>query len=86
MMAADIVPAGDARMSNHHQELARQAVERFRESLGAEARQHISAAQFEDLQQLIQELLSRERSHIAELMEAFARTLRSGVDRPELEL
>jgi len=73
-------------MSEHHHQLARQAVEQFRDSLGEEARRHISAAQFEDLEQLIQHLLSQERSHIADLMAAFARTLRSGVERVELEL
>lgn len=73
-------------MSDHHQEVAREAVERFRDSLGTAAREHISAAQFEDLQQMIQQLLSEERSHIAELMAAFARTLRSGVEKPDLDL
>ena len=73
-------------MSDHHQEQAREAVERFRDSLSEAAREHITAAQFEDLQQLIQQLLSRERSHIADLMAAFARTLRSGVDKPEIGL
>jgi len=73
-------------MGNHHEELARETVERFRDSLSDAAREHISAAQFEDLQQLIQQLLSRERGHIADLMAAFARTLRSGVEKPEIGL
>ncbi|HYQ70519.1 MAG TPA: hypothetical protein VET88_01175 [Gammaproteobacteria bacterium] len=73
-------------MGDHHEEQARQAVERFRDSLDDTARDHISAAQFEDLQQLIQQLLSRERSHIADLMAAIARSLRSGVDIPEIGL
>jgi hypothetical protein len=73
-------------MSDHHQEVAREAVERFRDSLDAAAREHISAAQFEDLEQMIQQLLSQERSHIAELMAAFARTLRSGVEKPDIDL
>jgi hypothetical protein len=73
-------------MSDHHQEVAREAVARFRDSLGAAAREHITDAQFEDLQQMIQQLLSQERSHIAELMAAFARTLRSGVDKPDIDL
>ncbi|MGD2138538.1 MAG: hypothetical protein PVF08_09795 [Gammaproteobacteria bacterium] len=73
-------------MNDHHQEQARQAVEHFRDSLGETVRNQITAAQFEDLQQLIQQLLSRERSHIADLMAAFARTLRSGVDKPEIGL
>jgi len=73
-------------MNDHHQEQARQAVEHFRDSLSETARKQITAAQFEDLQQLIQQLLSRERSHIADLMAAFVRTLRSGVDKPEIGL
>ena len=73
-------------MTNHHETLAKQAVEQFRQSLGDEAREHITAAQLEDLEQSIHLLLSRERDHIADLMEALARTLRSGVDKPELEL
>ena len=73
-------------MTDHHEELAREAVERFRESLSDAARANISAAEFEDLQQMIQHLLSQERGHIADLIAAFARTLRSGVDRPELDL
>jgi len=73
-------------MGEHHQVMAREAVERFRDSLSDAAREHISAAQFEDLQQLIQRLLSEERSHIADLMTAFARTLRSGVETPEIGL
>ena len=73
-------------MSDHHQEMAREAVERFRNSLDEAAREHIPAAQFEDLQQLIQLLLSQERSHIADLMAAFARTLRSGVEKPDIDL
>jgi hypothetical protein len=85
-MAAFINASGRAAMSDHHQELAREAVERFRDSLDAAACEHISAAQFEDLEQMIQQLLSQERSHIAELMTAFARTLRSGVDKPDLDL
>ena len=73
-------------MTNHHETLAKQAVEQFRQSLGIEAREHITAAQLQNLEQSIRLLLSSERDHIADLMEAVARTLRSGVDRPEMEL
>jgi hypothetical protein len=73
-------------MTNHHQELARQIVEGFRESLSGEAREYISEAQFEDLTQNIHQALSHERRHIVDLMEAVIRSLRSGVDRPELGL
>jgi hypothetical protein len=51
-----------------------------------EACENITAAQLEDLEHSIHELLSRERGHVADLVEALARTLRSGVDKPELEL
>jgi hypothetical protein len=35
---------------------------------------------------MIQQLLAQERSHIADLMAAFARTLRSGIEKPEIDL
>jgi len=73
-------------MTNHQEVLARQLVERFAQSLSDEARAHVSAAQLEDLGQSIHKLLSHERGHVADLMEAVARTLRSGVDKLELEL
>lgn len=73
-------------MTNHHEALAKQVVEQFRQSLSHEAREYITAAQIEDLEQSIHKLLSYERGHIADLMEAVARTLRSGVDKLELEL
>lgn len=73
-------------MTDHHEMLAKQAVEQFRDSLSHEAREYITNAQFEGLEQLILELLANERRHIVDLVEALARTLRSGVEKPELEL
>ena len=73
-------------MTDHHETLAKQAVEQFRQSLSHEAREYVTNAQFEDLEQLILELLASERGHIVDLVEALARTLRSGVEKPDLEL
>ena len=73
-------------MTDHHEALAKQAVEQVRQSLSHEAREYLTNAQFEDLEQLILELLASERGHIVELVEALARTLRSGVEKPDLEL
>ena len=73
-------------MTDHHEALARKLVEEFRNSLSDEARKNITSAQFADLEQSVHLLLSNERGHIADLMEAVVRTLRSGVDKPELEL
>jgi len=73
-------------MTDHHEVLAQGVVSNFQASLSHEAREYITAAQFEDLEQAIQQLLSRERSHLAELLEALVKTLRSGVDKPELGL
>ena len=73
-------------MTDHHEALAKQVVEPFSADLSHDARENVTAAQLEEREQSIRELLSRERSHIADLMEALARTLRSGVDKPELEL
>ncbi len=73
-------------MTNHHQELAQQIVEEFRGSLSGEAREYISESQFEDLSQNIHRALAHERGHIVDLMEAVVRSLRSGVDKPEIGL
>jgi hypothetical protein len=73
-------------MTDHHEALAKQAVGQFRQSLSHEAREYVTNAQFEDLEQLILELLASERGHIVDLVEALARTLRSGVEKPDLEL
>jgi hypothetical protein len=73
-------------MTNHHDTLAKEVIEQFRQSLSPEAREQITAAQFGELEQSIRDLLSRERGHIAELVGALARTLRSGTDKAEMEL
>jgi hypothetical protein len=73
-------------MTNHHGRRAQQLVEQFAQSLSEAARSHITAAQFRDLEQSIGGLLAHEHDHIADLLEAFARSLRSGADRPELGL
>ena len=73
-------------MTNHHDALAKEVIEQFRQSLGKEALEQITSAQLGGLEQSISDLLSRERGHIADLMEALARTLRSGVDKAEMEL
>ncbi|MDH3526180.1 MAG: hypothetical protein OEN52_11505 [Gammaproteobacteria bacterium] len=73
-------------MTNHHQELARQIVEDFRDSLAGEAREYVTESQFGDLAQAIQRALAHERGHIVDLMEAVLRSLRSGLDKPELGL
>jgi hypothetical protein len=73
-------------MTNHHQKLAREIVEGFRNSLSGEAREYIAESQLEDLAQNIHRALAQERGHIADLMEAVVRSLRSGVDKPELGL
>jgi hypothetical protein len=73
-------------MANHHQELAAQIVEEFRNALSGEACEYITESQLEDLTQAIHRALAHERSHIVDLMEAVVRSLRSGVDKPELGL
>ncbi len=73
-------------MTNHHQEVARQIVEGFRNALGGEAREYVTESQFEDLEQNIHQALAHERKHIVDLMEAVVRSLRSGIDKPDLGL
>ena len=73
-------------MTDHHLRLARQLVDDFRNSLSAEAREYISEAQFEELVAAVYRLLAREHEHITDLLEALVRTLRGGVEKPEIGL
>jgi len=73
-------------VTDHHLRLARQVVDDFRNSLSAEARESISEGQFEDLVAAVHRLLAHEHEHITDLLEALVRTLRGGVDKPEIDL
>ena len=73
-------------MTNHHQELAAEIVADFRNALSGEAREYITESQLEDLTQAIHRALAHERGHIVDLLDAVVRSLRSGVDKPELGL
>ena len=77
---------GEPNVTDHHLRLARQVVNDFRKSLGAEAREYVSEEQFEDLVAAIHRLLAHEHEHITDLLEALVRTLREGVDKPEIGL
>ena len=73
-------------MTDHHLQLARELVDDFRKSLSGEAREYITEAQFDDLVAAVHHLLAREHEHITDLLEALVRTLRGGVDKPEIGL
>jgi hypothetical protein len=73
-------------MTDHHLRLARQVVDDFRNSLSGEAREYISEEQFDELAAAVHRLLAHEHGHITDLLEALVRTLRDGVDKPELGL
>lgn len=73
-------------MTDRHLQLARQLVDDFRSSLSGEAREYISEAQFDDLAVAVHRLLAHEHEHITDLLDALVRTLRGGVDRPEIGL
>jgi hypothetical protein len=77
---------GEPGMTDHHLQLARQVVADFRDSLSGEAGEYITEAQFDDLVAAIHRLLVREHEHITDLLEALVRTLRGGVDKPEIGL
>jgi hypothetical protein len=77
---------GEPNVTDHHLRLARQVVDDFRNSLSAEAREYISEEQFEDLVAAVHRLLAHEHEHITDLLEALVRTLRGGVDKPEIDL
>jgi len=73
-------------MTDHHLQLSRQVVDEFRNSLGGEALEYITEAQFDDLVAAVHRLLVREHEHITDLLDALVRTLRDGVDKPEIGL
>jgi hypothetical protein len=73
-------------MTDHHLRLARQVVDDFRNSLSGEAREYISEAQFDDLVAAVHGLLAHEHEHIIDLLDALVRTLRGGVEKPEIGL
>lgn len=73
-------------MTDHHQRLAREVVDNFRNSLSGEAREYIPEAQFDDLVAAVHQLLASEHEHITDLLEALVRTLRGSEDKPEIEL
>jgi len=77
---------GEPTVTDHHLRLARQVVDDFRNSLSAEAREYISEGQFEDLVAAVHRLLAHEHEHITDLLEALVRTLRGGVDKPDIGL
>jgi hypothetical protein len=73
-------------MTDHHLQLSRQVVDEFRNSLSGEAQEYITEAQFDDLVAAVHGLLVREHAHITDLLEALVRTLREGLDKPEIGL
>ena len=73
-------------MTDHHLQLSRQVVDEFRNSLSGEALEYVAEAQFDDLVAAIHHLLVREHQHITDLLEALVRTLRDGVEKPEIGL
>jgi DNA-binding SARP family transcriptional activator len=86
MIGQHLCVFGETNMTDHHLQQARQLVDDFRNSLGGEAREYISEAQFEELAAAVHHLLAREHEHITDLLEALVRTLRGGVDKPEIGL
>jgi hypothetical protein len=73
-------------MTDHHLQLSRQVVDEFRNSLSGEAREYVTEAQFDALVAAVHSLLVREHLHITDLLEALVRTLREGVDKPDIGL
>jgi len=71
---------------SHNEQLAAKVVAIFRDNISAEARGHISDAEFHDLQQIVREALSEELLEAVEMIEQVARRLRSMTERVDLEL
>ena len=73
-------------MSNQNEQLAQKVVEAFKENISAEAREHISDGEFNELALIVQEALSLEMTEAVEMVDELERRLKALAGRRQLEL
>jgi hypothetical protein len=74
----------EASMVDRHHELAEKVVEAFRSNLSETTCRQISDSEFSQLVDMIREAISKELEAAIDLIEEVARTLREGVDKPDI--
>jgi len=73
-------------MNDHNEQLAKKVVEVFKQNISAEARAHISQAEFDELAQIVREALSIELTEAIEMVAELERRLKDRTDRPDMSL
>ncbi|MGR9052119.1 MAG: hypothetical protein ACU84J_05675 [Gammaproteobacteria bacterium] len=73
-------------MNNPNEKLALKVVDVFKQNISAEARAHISDAEFHELAQIVEEALSLEMAEAAAMVEELEQRLKDRAGRRELEL
>lgn len=73
-------------MNNHNEKLAQKVVEAFKKNVSVEAREHISARDFQVLALIVEEALSLEMAEAVEMVDELEKRLRKMEGQPELGL
>jgi hypothetical protein len=73
-------------MDNLNETLAQKVVEAFKQNISAEARGHISEAEFNRLALIVQEALSLEMAEAVEMVDNLEKRLKEMVEHPEFGL
>jgi len=73
-------------MNCHNEQLAKKVVEVFKNNISAEARAHISEAEFHELAQIVREALSLEMTEAVEMVAELEKRMKARTDQPDLGL
>ncbi|MGR9114196.1 MAG: hypothetical protein ACU85E_00395 [Gammaproteobacteria bacterium] len=73
-------------MDTQKEQLAQKVVEVFKQNISAEARAHISDAEFHELALIVQEALSLEMAEAVEMVDELEKRLKEIAGRRQMEL
>jgi len=73
-------------MNNRNEQLAQNVVEIFKKSISAEARAHLSEAEFTELAQIILEALELEMTEAVEMVDELEKRLKERAGHREMDL
>jgi hypothetical protein len=73
-------------MNCHNEQLAKKVVEVFKNNISADARAHISEAEFDELAQIVREALSLEMTEAVEMVAELEKRMKARTDQPDLGL
>ncbi len=73
-------------MTYENTQLADEVVKAFKQILSEQALAHISDTEFQELNSMVNEALSQQLSHTAEMVEQTLKQLRSMTEHPDISL